>query len=200
MDAAEQLIGLFGVDGVSLRQVGSGAGTVNNYAVQYHFKDMDGLIRAVFERRMPPVNARMSERLAALESSGQLADTHALLEALLLPLLEERDEAGERSFARFLSALLRSAEGRHHFDNVFSLTSQVRQLVDLLHAANPHVPGELLRERLRLSSIMAFSSVFNRGLAFADVETLDEAMVANVITMIAAGIAAPIPTRLSAHP
>lgn len=196
VDAAEALIGQSGVDGVSLRQIGAEAGTVNNYAVQYHFGDMDGLVRAIFEQRMPIVNARMVEQIAALKATGNLSDNTALLQALMLPLLDQRDDAGERSFARFLSALLRSTEGRHHFENVFSLTEQVRELIELLNAANPHVPGTLLRERLRLSSILIFSSVFNRGLAF-DHEVMDEDMVADAIAMIAVGIAAPVSSDLA---
>ena len=64
IDAAELLIGKFGVEGVSLRQIGVAAGTVNNYAVQYHFVDIDGLVGAIFAKRMPVVNGRMRERLA----------------------------------------------------------------------------------------------------------------------------------------
>ena len=196
VDAAELLIGQSGVDGVSLRQIGAEAGTVNNYAVQYHFGDMDGMVRAIFELRMPSINARMVEQIAALKSSGSLSDNIALLQALMLPLLDQRDDAGERSFARFLSALLRSTQGRHHFENVFSLTEQVRELVELLSAANSHVPIALLRERLRLSSILLFSSVFNRGLAF-DHEVMDEDLVADTIAMIAVGIAAPVSPNLA---
>lgn len=185
IEAAERLIGEFGVAGVSLRQIGSAAGTVNNYAVQYHFTDLDGLIHAIFEKRMPAVNARMHERLAYLEAEGGLTDTRALVDVLLRPLLDEIDDNGAHTFARFLSALLRSADGARHFEHVVSLMQQVWYVIGLLHAANPHVPQPLLFKRLRLLAIMVLSSVFNdETTAAVDVDLVEDAL-----GMAAAGLA-----------
>ncbi|MGH6781308.1 MAG: TetR/AcrR family transcriptional regulator, partial [Sphingomonadaceae bacterium] len=46
MAAGEALIGLHGIDGVSLEDIARGAGQANKYAVQYHFGSRDGLIQA----------------------------------------------------------------------------------------------------------------------------------------------------------
>src|SRR3546814_113664 len=51
--AAERLFGEDGVSLVSLRQIAIAANQVNNFAVQYHFGDKDGLIQAIFQRRLP---------------------------------------------------------------------------------------------------------------------------------------------------
>ncbi|MGA1525538.1 MAG: TetR/AcrR family transcriptional regulator, partial [Planctomycetota bacterium] len=86
LDAAERLFAEFGVDATSLRAVTSTAG-VHLAAVNYHFGSKDGLVRAVFARRLEPLNA---ERLAALE--GLLGHTDEpglddLLRALFEPAL-----------------------------------------------------------------------------------------------------------------
>jgi len=198
IDAAEALIGQFGTAGVSLRQIGSAAGTVNNYAVQYHFGDMDDLIHAIFEKRMPMINDRVRARLAVLQVDDALSDTRSLVESLMRPLLDIFDEDGERSFARFLSALLRSVDGSRHFDNIYALIQPVWQVIDHLGAANPHVPRALMIERLRLASIMVFSSAFNRREPFDDMALFDAYMVDDVIGMGAATISAPVQRKLSA--
>ena len=57
--AAERLFALHGIDGVSLRQIAVEAGSSNNSAVHYHFTSKEGLIRAIFQHRLPQI---ISER------------------------------------------------------------------------------------------------------------------------------------------
>jgi len=54
IEAAEALYGRHGLEGVSLRQISFSAGTGNNYAVQYHFGGVAGLIRAILRRSESP--------------------------------------------------------------------------------------------------------------------------------------------------
>ena len=51
--AAERLIADHGVDGVSMRQIGSAVGSGNNSAVLYHFGSKEKLVQAIFEYRLP---------------------------------------------------------------------------------------------------------------------------------------------------
>jgi AcrR family transcriptional regulator len=48
---AEELFAARGIDAVSLREVGQAAGQRNNAAAQYHFKDREGLVRAIISMR-----------------------------------------------------------------------------------------------------------------------------------------------------
>src|SRR3546814_19446311 len=56
--AAERLFGEDGVSLVSLRQIAIAANQVNNFAVQYHFGDKDGMIQPIFKRRLTFIENR----------------------------------------------------------------------------------------------------------------------------------------------
>jgi multidrug efflux system outer membrane protein len=70
LNAAEQSFADRGFDAASLRHIISEAG-VNLAAVHYHFGSKEGLIRAVFARRLEPLNAERLQRLDAIEASGR---------------------------------------------------------------------------------------------------------------------------------
>lgn len=67
LDAAEELFSMHGIDGTSVRSLTKRAG-VNLAAVSYHFGSKDGLLDAVLERRVAPINARRLAALDALEA------------------------------------------------------------------------------------------------------------------------------------
>ncbi len=104
LDAAEQLLAERGFAACSLREVTAAAGT-NLGSVNYHFHSKEALIRAVFERRLGPINRR---RLAALDecerrsSSRPVPLTH-LLHAFLDPLLVPDQD--NRPFLRLLARM-----------------------------------------------------------------------------------------------
>ena len=55
---AERLFAERGIDGVSIRQITLEAGLGNNSAVTYHFESKAGLVRAIFEYRVPYLTER----------------------------------------------------------------------------------------------------------------------------------------------
>lgn len=193
LEEAECLFGKHGMDGVSMRQIQLAAGSSNNFVVQYHFGGIAGLVQAILERRMPTVDARQATLLAGIEADGRADDTRTLIDALFRPLLEEVNMRGERSYARFISALLRSPEGRAHCRTLFHLTPTTGRLIDLLQAANPHVPLPLLEERLRLLSGMVYTSVFNR--LDADVLVIDDALDIAAAGLVVVPAAATLEAR-----
>src|ERR1051326_9079064 len=86
--AAERLFAERGIAAVSLREIGAAAGQRNNSAAQYHFGSKQGLVDAVVEHRMGPINERRLALLADLDTSGRGSDLRALVEALVEPFAE----------------------------------------------------------------------------------------------------------------
>ncbi|MDY7092293.1 MAG: TetR/AcrR family transcriptional regulator [Acidobacteriota bacterium] len=69
LDAAEEVFAQKGVEGGSLRAITERAGA-NLAAVNYHFGSKEGLVRAVFERRIVPMNRERLDRLDRLEEGA----------------------------------------------------------------------------------------------------------------------------------
>ena len=191
IEAAEALYGRHGLEGVSLRQLSIAAGTGNNYAVQYHFGDAAGLIRAILMKRIPEIELRMARILATNKAQGRLTETRALIEVLFRPLFELVDSRGDRAHARFVLALLSSPAGAQHFVGLLNQMPMADHVFELLHAANPDVPPRFLRERQRLITIMVLTSVFNRHAPY-DEDEFDAALINNALDMASAALTAPI--------
>jgi AcrR family transcriptional regulator len=161
IDAAEVLYATHGLAGASLRQISAAAGTANNYAVQYHFGDAAGLIRALLEKRMPELERRRAALLAQAAAAGQLHDLRVLNEVLYRPLIEYANPQGERWFPRFVLALFSSSSGLMYLAGTEQLAPISQHILDLQSAAMPTIPASLLRERHRLVVVMILVSVFN---------------------------------------
>ena len=104
--AAERLFALHGIDGVSLRQIASEAGSANNSAVHYHFGSKEGLIGAIFRHRLPQI---ISER-QLLTGRCDPEDLRSRLEAYFLPVLTLA-ESTDNHYVSFVEQLQRHALG-----------------------------------------------------------------------------------------
>ena len=111
LSTAERLYGERGLSGVSLREIGREAGQRNVSAVQYHFGSRDGLVEAIFERRMLMLDRRRVELLDAMESDGGRNDLLAIVGCILTPLVEllRRDQDASQ-YVRFLTDMILSLE------------------------------------------------------------------------------------------
>src|SRR6185295_619338 len=85
LDAAEGLFAEHGIQASSLRAITQRAGA-NLAAVHYHFGSKEGLVRAVFSRRLKPLNEERLRRLEACDLEAADA-VEQVLDAFLAPLL-----------------------------------------------------------------------------------------------------------------
>ncbi|OAA24534.1 transcriptional regulator, tetR family [Frankia sp. EI5c] len=99
--AAERLYAEHGLEAVSLRHICRAAGNGNNNAVQYHFGGERGLLEAIIAYRVPPLDRRRAELLAAARAHGQDHTVRGLFEVLMRPLAEEARRP-DSFYVRFL--------------------------------------------------------------------------------------------------
>ena len=192
IDVAEQLFGERGIDGVSLREISSAAGTSNNYAVQYHFGDLLGLLRAISKKRMPEVEVLRAQFLMRAKEEGRLDDIRTLLEILHRPLIEHTNGQGERAYARFILAALHSPIAQNATaTDLFEAMPIATHVIDLIASLNKALSPVLLMERQRLVTLMVLNSVFNRRIPWVGA-VADAALIDNALDMATAALLAPV--------
>ncbi len=104
--AAEELFATNGIQSVSLREIVRASGARNTGALQYHFGDREGLVRAVLEKHHLDVDLRRHALLDAYESGGA-NDLHALAVALVQPLAAKlADPDGGGAYLQILAELM----------------------------------------------------------------------------------------------
>ncbi len=146
LDAAERLFAENGLEGASVRDI-TKAAKANLGSINYHFGTKDGLIMAVFTRRLKPLNDRRIALLDMVEAhagpSGPLP-LEAVLDAFLRPMVDQQAEEIENSQA-FIRLLCRCFQERN--SKLESLVYEqfgeiVRRINTALLRAVPGLPEE----------------------------------------------------------
>ena len=145
---AERLFAERGIAGVSLREIGAAAGQRNNSATQYHFESKRGLVLALCEHRMRPVNERRLAMLHAVEHD----DLRGLVEAFVLPLAEAVRPGS--FYLRFLAQLLAGPAQAPHAALELDVLHAVRQLLARLEPCLTAVPPALRRPRFQSAAVL----------------------------------------------
>jgi AcrR family transcriptional regulator len=107
--AAERLFAERGIEGVSLREINTAAGQRNSTALQYHFADREGLVRAVLAKHHRDVETARHALLDQYEAEGAGTDgaLRVLAGALVRPLAAKlADPDGGRDYLRILAQVV----------------------------------------------------------------------------------------------
>jgi AcrR family transcriptional regulator len=155
LTTAERLFAERGLAGVSLREIGVAAGQRNNSATQYHFQSQDGLILALCEHRMRPVNERRLALLGALEGD----DLRGLVEAFVLPLAEAVRPGS--FYLRFLAQLLAGPAQAPHAALELDVMHAMRQLLVRIERCLGTVPAALRRARFQSAAVLVVHTLAN---------------------------------------
>lgn len=153
LDAAERLFAARGLDAVSIRDIIAAAGA-NLGAINYHFGTKDGLIEAVFQRRLIPSTEARLRALAAVEQAAgdRPPKLEAVLEAIFRPVVEEAMDPrrGGADFGKLMARCLVDPHPvlekvmRSHFAAV------VKRFDAALMRALPHLAPEEVCWRMHL--------------------------------------------------
>lgn len=190
MAAGERLIGLHGIDGISLEDIARHAGQANKYAVQYHFGSRDGLIQAILDARISAVETRRQALMATMDPASAVS----ILTVFVVPLAEQVDADGDCAFARFL---LQFATQFQPWPNIVHPLRAAGQgsvslaLFEALCGAIPTVAPAVLGRRLMLLMHLPLRALLPADAAMA--ETHAPTPLADVIAMMAAALAVPEP-------
>jgi AcrR family transcriptional regulator len=108
--AAERLFSERGIDGVSLREITRQAGQRNSTALQYHFRDRDGLLRGLVDKHVEQVAARRAALLDSAEGRSDitLRDGACILVQPLVSKLVSAD--GGPAFLQIAAELMNRAD------------------------------------------------------------------------------------------
>ncbi|OQX20013.1 MAG: hypothetical protein BWK76_02820 [Desulfobulbaceae bacterium A2] len=107
LDVAEEMFAQKGYADTSMRSLTGKAGA-NLAAVNYHFGSKEGLLQAVLERRLLPLNhirrGRLEATMRGASEAGRLPDVRDLLRAFIEPtLILRRSGRGSRAFIIVIS-------------------------------------------------------------------------------------------------
>src|SRR3954447_16914991 len=194
LDAAERLFAERGIEAVSLRDVCAAAQQRNHSAAQYHFGDRQGLVAAVFERRMRVVGDRRHALLHQGEAEGRSGDVGRLVPATVIPLTEVVAES-KAWYGRFLARSQWDTFAAEVLADLPVLASY-RRALDLLAAALD-LPSDLRRNRfeqlgtLLIGTVAGWEWQRQRGVRRLPLAELQAELVATLTAVVTA------PTRRS---
>ena len=207
IDTAERLIAERGLGALSLREVAAEAGQRNHSAVQYHFGSRAGLVEAVFDARMRPIDARRAELLAELEATGDITDLAALTEVVVRPMAEAIVVDPPGWYGRFLAEIARSEPSLLLTDRPAMVT--LHRAARLMIAAMVAVPVSLRAERTRMAMGAAVTMLADRerqlwefGVAGSDPQANPFAgptFISHVIDLVEAMVSVPPSAALEAE-
>jgi AcrR family transcriptional regulator len=153
LDAAERLFAQAGFHATSLRAV-TGAAGANLAAVSYHFGSKEGLMEAVIDRRLTPLNAQrtaaLDAALAAAEAEGRRPAVHEILRAFIEPTLRFRH--GEScDFIALVGRMVSETDDTLRRIFVGRMEPFRQRIFEALKLALPGVSEEILNWRLHFT-------------------------------------------------
>ncbi len=195
---AERLMGERGINGVSLREITRKAGQKNASALHYHFGSRDGLIEAIFEKRMRVIDINRMKLLDEMEREGRLNDVRCVAEAVTRPPAELLDAPNwSGNYIKFLTEMFLSTDTNIDDFVRDRLDGGLRRSFEILKTLLPEIPESVLRQRF---IIMMRAGTF----ALADIDAHRKRMeaegrpfdiqraVETLIDMWVGGISAPL--------
>lgn len=185
--AAEHLFATKGIDGVSLREINRASGAKNAIAVQYHFEDRNGIVRAILAKHQPEVDARRHAMLDTFEAEGA-EDLRALAGALVRPAATKLTDPSGGPAYLVISAELMNMDRPH----VNPAATDVRTSIGRWRAlAEPLLSPEALSLHRRFTAIR-FSAIELGRRAGSGPHADQRLFVTHLVDLVHALLQAPV--------
>jgi AcrR family transcriptional regulator len=166
MRAAEKLIAERGLENVTIRDILNEAGQKNTSALQYHFKNLKGLIAAIQADRARLIQARRSEMLETLLSSNQNPDLREICTMMVRPAFDLASE--QVAFRRYIKAFghelaLSEAPAFAQVSKHGGGGSSGQQLGRLLRRCLSHLDAAAFEQRLESAVRLCAASIYHHA-------------------------------------
>lgn len=185
ISAAEKLFAERGIFQVSLREVNRASGARNAVALQYHFGDREGLVRAILAKHSPAVEARRHAMLDQFEADAR-DDLRALSSAWVRPLASKlADDDGGPEYLRIYAELINLPVDRTAPAAVEDSTQRWRRLVE------PFLGRDATRLHRRFT-VMRFVAAELGRRAVSAPHADDRLFVSHLIDLVTALLLAPL--------
>lgn len=148
-DAGQRLIAEHGVDGVSVRDIVTRAGQKNMASLYYYFGTKEELLKELIVDTSILMEGRRAEALSRLEESGKEISVKQIVDILVGGAMLDAEIGGRNlTVMRFLGAVV--ASHRHLFEEAISneYNKTYQRCLDLIRQRLPHIPEEILNQRL----------------------------------------------------
>lgn len=166
MEAAEKLAAQNGLAGISIKDIVRQARQKNESALQYHFKNLRGLIHAINEKRSLQIHEKRAELLEALMSHDESPDVADLCRLMIMPsfLLGQDDPKFRQYIAGFGHEIALAP------NSAFDLVKRAggggesgQKMGELLRSALPHLDDEAFVSRMDQASRLCALSMANQA-------------------------------------
>jgi AcrR family transcriptional regulator len=196
LSVAERLFAERGIENVALTQIVAASSQRNRSALHYHFGSRGGVLTAVLNRRLGPINTRRENMLDALPSD---ATALQIVRATIAPLGQiDVEESWGADYLGILAQVTYHPQllGEQVEDDKLTGLRRTRRL---LAAAAPHLPDALLARRLKWltdSVVFAMARWVRDTPAALRTRAAMNALIEQLAAYGTAGLTAPDP---SAH-
>lgn len=158
--AAEALFATHGMESVSTRMIAREAGQRNHSALQYHFGDKDGLLEAILNFRIAPINQERLRRLDAVKKRGRKISIEDLVRVFVEPFAAELlKPLSETAYVSLLAQLYAYQPGREMFARNRARTRALHDITSLLIKAMQPLPVTVIHLRLQLLGRLTISTI-----------------------------------------
>lgn len=165
MRAAEKLIADRGVENVSIRDIVAFAQQKNESALQYHFKNLSGLLEAVHTQRSEQAQQRRAELLDAVLSQNQKPTLRELCALMVEPsFLLARSSIDFRHYVKaFGHVLVTDASPLETVIGQGGGGASGAQLGSLLRKALPDLDDKDYTRRMEAAVILCSASMYRQA-------------------------------------
>lgn len=161
IEAAEKLFSIHPIDAVSFRQIGIAAQVSNKSAINYHFKDRESLLQAIWDHRLPLLEDLRRRYLDEIAPHGEYTPRQ-ILAAIIMPNYRILDREGRPTYGLFFRNALRWNSALNIRHDRLPQTPSSDRIVRGIVEAMPDIPKNLLTARIRYAYCAFFDAVFER--------------------------------------